>query len=140
MSEKLLKGEVAITLDSRDKICIVLKDVVSGVKCVEIECDPADFANALMHRPSPCEFEWRPAHVGLKQEHKTEQVAFRATYIHHAQERVEEITKALKPFEVDGWKARHADVGNYRDRCKTKEGTTEEETYLVHFYRWVNIP
>ena len=136
-NKTILKGEVVITMDSRDKICIELTDTAARVRCVEIELDPADFANALMHRPSPCQFEWNPQQVGKRQEYKTEKVPFKYTYQRDAQFEAD-VDKALLPFEVDGWKARRADVGNHR--CKTEDGSTEQETYLVHFYRWVTIP
>jgi len=137
MSEKLLKGEVVITIDSRDKICIELKDVVAGVKCVEIEIDPEAFAFAMHHRPSPCEFAWRPKHVGMKHESKEENVPFNSAYRVDKVITERAIDMALKPFEVDGWEARREDVGNHRRRCKTEEGSTEQEAYRVYFHRWV---
>lgn len=144
MSEKLLKGMFVITIDSRDKICIELRDDTSRTLCVEIECDPVDFANALMHRNAPCEFQLKAEHVGQTMEVKVEHIPFKSSYGLHVYDT--RVTAALAPFEVDGWVGNRGDIINFRRRVQANALSGDQinepqgEFYRVGFHRWVNTP
>lgn len=89
------------------------------------------FAQALMHRPQSCSFEWSPQNIGKRRESKTVDVPFTLTYEPDDLNK-QKAAATLKPFETDGWVGHPEDLLNHRNRVKG-----EVEAYRVHFTRYV---
>lgn len=102
---------------------ISLDDDSSGVPVVQVELTMEEFGlfiSGLAMRP--CEYEaGNSALFGASREVKSEQVVWG------------DATKedAVAPFEVDGWRARLSDVGNYHNRIS-------HDIYNVMFFRFVD--
>lgn len=113
---------------SDEKRCVTIEvtDKISGAQFVEVKLSLAEFADAVFGRGYvPCEFNLRGVDkVGMKAENKEEFVP-----ISREDDRKENYSKALKPFEVDGWHARSGDMGNGHRR--------EGDGYRVVFFRHV---
>lgn len=127
-----MKGHVSITRytggPKGSGITISLTDDLSGCECVEIKLPAQQFGDAVTgHSLTECEFEFRPLHVGMRAENKTEIVPFKPKYSRNEGE----AKKALKPFEVDGWIGRLSDLRNHH--CNVQG----QDAYRVVFYRWV---
>lgn len=108
-----------------EQFVIEIEDVASGVEAVRARISPADLALAISGRAHvPGEAEWCVENVGKRAETKTEIVRCKL----NATGRTKRI--AVAPFEVDGWRADLADLGNHHraagDGC-----------YRVTFRRWV---
>ena len=110
-----LSGKITIckTLGRDDKpINIDINDEISGCRLVNIRMSLEDFADALTGRGwVPVEMEVNlDGPIGMKAENKTEIVPFNCFSKDSESEKA--ISKALKPFEVDGWRARREDMTN----------------------------
>lgn len=138
MSTTKHKGRLSISRpinNMRDPgVFIYLTDDMSLTRCVEINIPIADFAELLFGRGElPCEFEFRPDRVGLKHEHKTEQVRMPK---HDFEKRQSVAKKALAPFEIDGWKGSVRDMENHNNYVgpTQKDGS---QMVRVQFVRWI---
>ena len=138
MSKKL-KGELSILKpqNSRDRefVNITLVDSLSSTQCVDIEIDLEKFAQALFAlHGCECEFEWRPALVGMQRENKTVQVRYKCKSMDRG-ERATAAAKAIAEFEVDGWVGCLSDALNHH-RC-SHDG--DWIIASVHFVRHVPV-
>lgn len=111
-------------------ICIEVTDETSRVQFIEIKLTTAELGAALTGSSyRPCKFGLRCVEkVGMKAECKEENVHFTDQYLRGSALDSAK-TRALKPFEVDGWIGRREDLGN--GHRATKNG------YMVHFDRHV---
>lgn len=110
---------------------ITITDKISGCRVCEVWMALDEFTKALTSSQGAAQMEWfSDAPIGMKAENKEEFVPFTNdnTYGEGSEER---IAKALAPFEVDGWTARHGDMGNHH-RGSDATG------YRVVFFRHVD--
>lgn len=116
--------------DSCDYITIEITDELSRVQFVEARIKYADFAHAITgHGDQPVTFALRGIQlVGTRAEYKGERVPFDC-YANRADQAAK--TRALAPFEVDGWKGSPDDLTN--GHC-----TAERGFQRVTFRRHVN--
>jgi hypothetical protein len=142
MKSKLFNGTIVITMPNgadAGYINVSLIDDTSRTQFCEVKIKHADFAQALVgNRYTHMQFEWRPEQVGkileVKEEYVTVPDEFPPRYNEAWRGAVEEL---LKPYEVDGWKARDGDFGNHYRRSK---GANDTWGYGVTFARYVNAP
>ncbi len=111
-----MKGHLSIsrTSSSRgpDTIRFRMEDDSSGVTFIEAELSLEDFAKVLTGLGHvSCNFELHAQNVGKTREVKSEIVPLEDKYRATDEQRQE----ALKPFEVDGWKARERDISNHHN-------------------------
>lgn len=93
-----------------EAIHIRLEDDSSHIAFLDVYLSLEDFAKTLTNSYMDCEYELRGIqNVGKKLETKTENVPLNDPYMTTDEARLE----ALKPFEVDGWKARESDISNH---------------------------
>lgn len=131
------KGNISIIrYSSTSTMKIELRDESSGIRFLEVELTAGDLMLALSGRSEmDCEFELRHLeNVGKLREHKEEVVPIPTMGVRVSDEA---ITKALEPFEVDGWKARREDTKNHH--CFV-EYNAEYSLYRVSFTRFVDQP
>jgi hypothetical protein len=109
-----------------DRCIITIEDESSGVEVIEILGKLEDIGKAILtHREVNCEFEFESQNLdvcGKVREHKKVEVPLHdtASYRYSNQEKWRKrCEKALKPFEIDGWKGRLADFDNGRNHTST---------------------
>ncbi len=130
---KQLTGRITISkVSGNDKnpVYIQIDDVASGCRLLQVNLTLEDFARAVLGQGwIPCSLEANlTGPIGMKAENKEETVPFDCF---ESGSRLEKnISKALLPFEVDGWKARRQDMTN--GHCRTSDGQR------VTFFRHVN--
>lgn len=116
---KILPAKLSISRvsGSREYVSITVEDESSHCTILELELDIETFGKAVLgYSYQRCEATWCVKNLGLKYEHKTENVPW---------DSLGKTTKeeALAPFETDGWKGRLDDLGNphkHVERCKYK--------------------
>ena len=119
--EPLLAGSVIISRCSGSAvddtpIHITVDDEISRCRVLEIYMSLEEFAKAITGSYGDAKIEHFPkSPIGMKAENKTEIVPFDSY-----QDKEKDINAALKPFEVDGWKARRSDMTN--GHCRVKNG------------------
>ena len=126
-----MKGKLIISRpQGRDEVRMTVIDQLSGDHFLEVEMNLTEFARALFAQAErPCEFELRPALVGLEYQHKIEFVPHpRLPYVSERNYR-EAAAEHLAPFETDGWIGDSADLFNHHRHV---EGGSN-----VNFRRWV---
>jgi len=120
---KIMKGRISIGQvhggGREPRIHIMIEEDNSGIEFFEGFMSLEEFG-ALVTGSSykPIEFEFRPDKVGWKAENKTELVPKVDVC---AKNKKDLIAEALKPFEVDGWRARESDMENMHCRCGDKQ-------------------
>ena len=116
--------------DSCDYISIEITDDTSRIQFIEARIKYADFTHAITgHGGQPITFETRGLNlIGTRHEYKTEIVPFDC-YAYRGDTAAQ--TKALAPFEVDGWEGRRDDLTN--GHCSHERGFQR-----VHFSRHVD--
>lgn len=130
---KVLDGKLTISRtqsnqDNPRPIRIELTDNESRCRVVEILLSLCDFSEAITGRGYvDCKFEYNDSgKIGMVREIKTVAVP----YVEHEYiKREEAAAKAIKPFEVDGWKGSTYDYLNHHNR--------KDKTVTVGFQRWV---
>lgn len=120
---KKLSGKITISKTmGRDEspVFIQIDDEISGCRFVQINMTLENFAEAMFGRGwIPCSLEVNlDAPIGMKAEHKEEIVPFNCWSSGKNQE--DAISKALSPFEIDGWSARRSDMTNGHCRAGDK--------------------
>ena len=111
---------------------IELTDANSRTQFIEIAMDPGDFAIAITGQQRPATFQLQGVElVGSIAENKSEFVPNVENSFSATKENAEE---SLKPFEIDGWKARRADFGN-NHRHGIRDG---QHGYNVVFFRHID--
>lgn len=140
-----LKGSIRLSRPyggGTDYFTIEIEDESSMIRFVEAQFSVKDFANLMTNREAECTFNLHGIDcVGMKREHKTEPVPFDYDYKVLRKDRAglddcqrsPLADKALKPFEVDGWKGSPSDLFNGH---RTARGATGK-TQTVGFVRWV---
>jgi len=115
------------TSNTGHTIRIRIEDDSSGIVFLETEVSLENFALALTSLGYvDCEYElYGLDNIGKKLETKTEIVPLDNPY--RATDEAREL--ALKPFEIDGWKARQSDIKNHH--------RYNEDTVSVTFSRFV---
>lgn len=132
MKRESLSGTVQISRASggtidHTPIHIEIQDEISHCRVLDIYMSFEEFAKALTSSIGKADIRHFPdSPIGMRAESKTEIVPFESGY--PAAE--SDITKALKPFEVDGWKARRSDMTNHHHRVSGGQ--------KVVFFRHVN--
>ena len=131
---KKLAGTIQISRASggiRDDmpVHITISDESSGCRVLEIYMSLEEYAKATFSSQGQCVIEHYPngCFIGMKSENKTEIVPFDMFKDGRAEGAID---AALKPFEIDGWKARRSDMTNGHDRVKGGQ--------KVVFFRYVN--
>jgi hypothetical protein len=134
-----LQGRITISkVSGRDdnQVYLDIEDVSSGCRVVHVDMTLENFAEALFGRGwNPCNLEVFPeAPIGMKAENKTEIAPFDC----YASGRKDDakVTAALKPFEVDGWRARREDMRN--GHCRTPQG--QRVTFFRHVHPVTGVP
>ena len=143
-------SEVHCAGGEKDYVNIEIEDEDSGCRILTLELDHWSFARALFsHAFTECqkaELLRDLSRVGKKHEHKSEVVGIHMpksvlslndTYHDHSNL----IRKAVKPFEVDGWKARINDAlnhHNHRFTDQTSADGSRTSHFLIGFDRWVD--
>lgn len=119
MSKTLQNAEGSISItrpsygDEREFIEIALTDKLSGSEFCSVRILLDDFARALTGLGHvACRFDFHPAVVGMKYEHKTERVKRPTDYVERGADRERVAREAFAPFEVDGWRGRVDDLFN----------------------------
>lgn len=114
-----------------DYYCVDISDNKSGVRVAEVRLTLEQFAMAIGSQViSDAEVEYGPLDkVGMKHEHKSEQVAIEDCG-HKEFEAM--LRKAVKPFEVDGWVASVDRSCNHHRICRG-----DPKLYTVSFHRWI---
>lgn len=111
---------------------IEVTDNLSHCRIVEIRMSLEAFANAVFSHYESCTVEYYDvATIGMRAENKTDLVPF-DMFTGRDNEAAQ--SKALKSFEVDGWKARRSDLQN--GHCAVQEGTKRFQR--VVFFRHVD--
>ncbi len=136
---RILKGKITITRTNSnqppyDTASITVTDETSAATVIRIRMLPEDWGMALLNvGAQPCTFEiWdNNETIGKELEIKTEVVKLDLpnTYTHDKDVIDKAITRALKIYEVDGWKARREDFRNMHNRAGNG--------YRVTFTRYV---
>lgn len=109
-----------------DAIHIRIEDDTSHIAFLDVYLSLENFSKVLTSSHVDCKFELRGVqNVGKKLETKTEIVPLANPYMTTDEARKE----ALKPFEVDGWKARVSDISNHH--------RYQKESVSVTFSRFV---
>ncbi len=109
---------------------LYVTDEISGVRFFDCHMSADQFADFMSNREAQVEGEVSALHVvGMKAENKTEIVPF--DWSGKGANQSPKIRKALKPFEVDGWKARVSDLTNHH--CRVSAGKQR-----VVFFRHVD--
>jgi hypothetical protein len=111
-----MNGKITIsrTTSNRepDFIRLRIEDDSSGVNFLDIRMSLENFAKVITgFGYIDCEFELYAQNVGMTSESKTEIVPLKDKYFATDEQRQE----ALKPFEIDGWKARQSDIKNHHN-------------------------
>lgn len=136
MSKELkLPGNVQLAQLSDHSFCIEIEDEVSGIRFATLHLDSEAVANLVTGHGAKCELELRLRDVGCKYEVKEIFVpSLPVLSVDSGQdwaERRKDVAAAsVLPFEVDGWKARSGDFGNYHRG-------SEDKGFLVVFSRHV---
>lgn len=139
----MLKGKISISnptpmqYSAKRIISIEMTDELSGVLFLSIELSPEDFMNALTGRADkPCEFELRGMElVGKRQETKHHELV--STYSWLKKEQIlEDLHKAAKSYEVDGWQAMINPDSRLEPIERHKDGTA---LFDVSFFRYVDV-
>lgn len=112
---------------------LTIEDAISGTIIVELEIDITQWALALTSLMSrPCHIDFRPQSFGKIRECKTEIVPIpEGNEGFGAEDRKARAEIAVKPFEVDGWRAHSGDFGNHHRSAGYGKG------YRVGFTRFV---
>jgi hypothetical protein len=135
MAEKLFEGSISISRPHGPEppyIEISIVDEMSSSEFVSARIPLKDFAEVVTGLACvPCKFEFRPMLVGKKREHKEEVVLFKGSYLGDESARKKATAKALKPFEVNGWKGHEEDLFNHH---RGGQGS-----YRVRFVRYVDV-
>lgn len=123
---RTLKGKITITRTNSnqppyDTATITIRDELSAVTVIEVKMLPEDWGMALLNIGSiPCEFKIFDNNelIGKQLETKTEVVALDLpnNYTHDKDVIEKAITKALKIYEIEGWKARREDFRNMHNK------------------------
>lgn len=132
-----LPGKITISRSQGpgpDEIHIMIEDDVSATRVLELRMTPEEYGYAisgLAYRP--CQLEvYKDAPLGKKHEHKTELLPVEA-FLSRSDEAA--IEAALKPFEVDGWRAYRGDIPNAHRWVRMQDGSST--AYRVSFHRYV---
>lgn len=133
---KTVKGEISIgryhgSGVGEESVYISIEDDAAGCMIVEVLMTPHEFAQVLTgsgNRPGTVKV-YTDAPIGMIREHKTELVP---SLDYSKRDNNKAINAVLKPFEVDGWKARKEDLFNHH----MKRGNQSQ----VSFVRHVNAP
>ena len=125
MSRKLA-GKITITrtnsnVEPYDTARIEIRDESSGVTVLEVSMLPADWGMALLNvGAQPCTFTIYDNNelIGKQQEVKSEVIALDLpnNYTHDRDVFDKAVTRALKIYGIDGWKARREDFRNMHNR------------------------
>lgn len=132
-----MKGTISVLrYSSTSTMKIELRDESSGVRFLEVELTAEDLMLAISGRSEmDCQFELKYLEtVGKLREHKEEIVPIPTMGVFVT---AEVVTKALEPFEIDGWKARREDAKNHHRFVEYK---AEYSLYRVSFTRFVDQP
>ena len=109
---------------------IRMTDEMSGTVFVEAQIGLSDFTEALVGLSNvPCEFQPRFDYVGMRYEHKDENVPYNGEHYADPDKRERIARKTFKRFETDGWRGRTSDLFNHHRRT--------EDGYMVTFTRYV---
>jgi hypothetical protein len=133
-----LKGKISIGRlygGGEPEVIVQIIDDATRVHFVEGRLSLLEFAQVITGQGEvPIELEVRGLDLlGKRREHKTAFVPFDSKYIPDETKRQKAIDKALKPFEIDGWKARREDMENHH-RYERDRGV---DGYRVNFVRFV---
>jgi hypothetical protein len=127
-----------------DVMRLEVVDESSGISFLEINLTPGDLMLSLTGRNVECKMEVRGLRlVGMKSEHKTEEVEFSMWDTRAEREGLDDdqsspaTVKALKKFEVDGWRGRVSDLFNGHRTVRDKD-PKKPSRQSVNFYRFVN--
>jgi hypothetical protein len=129
MESKKLPAKLSVSRfqsNTRDNgVHIRVIDAKSHTCVLELEISVEEFGHAVLGLSErECEATWKIENLGLVYEHKTEFVPIKKNVSKE---------KALAKFEVDGWKGRIDDYGNYHKHAK-RNGV---EGFDVVFTRYV---
>ena len=115
-----------------DTVHITFRDEASTIEFAEVRLTLEQFAQAVTGvMVSGVDGTVRALDkVGLKMEHKVEEVPFNCWDLDRSPARA---AAALKPFEVDGWKGQEEDLFNSHRRGAGREGQVQRVT----FRRWL---
>ena len=111
-----------------------LDDLKYGARLIDIQISRAQLGEALMGGRVEPETTLYPDGIeviGFTHQYKTQFVPGETSY----NSRKEDAQLACKPFEVDGWTARHEDFGNHH-RHREIKGV---KGYNIDFHRFVKI-
>jgi hypothetical protein len=116
-------------------VTIDIEENISGIQFLEVEMEPAAFAEALVGNTSElCMFTIRGTDkIGWTSENKTE-IVFVPDGERKDKKRID---KALAAYEVDGWSARRSDCDNMhthvsKDPPKGKQGRWHRVVFHRH--------
>lgn len=135
---KLLKGRLSISaIHNHDQVRLTVQDALSRTQFVEVRMTYEALARALTGQGFlQVEFEFRPALVGLKREHKTEVVKVMGNS--YDADNDQQIEAAFAPYEVDGWRGRRQDAKNHHNwRGHSRQGEPNWTLVSVAFERYV---
>jgi hypothetical protein len=125
----------------RDHAVLSIEDESSNVQVLELQLTAEQLGRLVVsHSEVECAVTWRTERLGMRHEHKTEEVPFPARRSTTHRDQAGELRaaqKALEPFEVDGWEASHEDVLNSHNLIRSGRGAGQ--VYRVAFHRWVPI-
>ena len=135
MSTKTLPGKITISrpIDSHaasEYISITIQDRLSHNRVVEVRVPLDNFSKALTGQGYlDCELKYPDqSRIGKKNEVKKEFVPF-----HEYNPTEEQLTSALEPFEVDGWKGRRGDLTNHH-KYAVKDGDVKGQWVVFERY------
>lgn len=108
-----LIGDLSITRLSTDTVSIQVNDEVSGTRVIDVRVPVEDFARALMGLNGVgCTFSLLSRVVGKRRELKELFVVVPDSGF-NKESRKRVAAEAVRPFEVDGWKASLDDALNH---------------------------
>ena len=133
---KNLRGTICITKshgeDEEMSIRITLRDDDSRCPMFEVRLSPEEFSNGmfgLAYRPCKIEIRSNPDLWGMKRENKRELIPKPEKFIYDSEEEKLYLIEAVKPWEVDGWKAAVSQA------LSTQQ--TNSEFYSVTFFKYM---
>ncbi len=144
-SRVTLPGTVLIACSSGPegrRMSITVTDERSGSRVVRCELSMEQFAMALSQTNGRAELHVsRSGNIGKYPEHKDVPVPFARGWPMRDDVLKEAVTKALEPFEVDGWKAVRDAMTNSHYACDAAGVRGRGGDYqLVHFVRYLDEP
>lgn len=143
MNNKMISGIGNISINrcsgTDGYVCrIEINDGSSSCRIIEMELSFEALGQAITGLSfQPVKFNlYGSDHIGKKHEYKTELVKIQRDIIGWKpdEDSLAKLSEALKPYEVDGWKARIDDAFNHHLTRLTDDGCVE---VTMGFDRWV---